>query len=277
MTRNGSVTNVAYAWQRSRGREILAHVAGVCLLSAVTPGAYAQFCSYAPYTTDTDTVTFLNFNGSAGTPISQTGSISYVPGPGGIQQAASFAANAWAEYSVPLWSSNIPHAGTVEEWVKIASYGNDSLILNWDSVSSPPQAGYVLEVGTNSNGDFNVGGWNGGPFTTPVGTSSIPLNTWTQLAYTWGPNGTQLYVNGVLQASSPTSYGPFLDPTTYLYVNSWGGAPLVIAGYRISSVARTRFCGSTSSVALTSSPNPSTFAEASLLLQLSRRRVLRAR
>lgn len=207
--------------------------------------ACAQTCSYAPYVSDANTVALVNFNGSIGSALSQTGSITYVPGPNGAQQAASFAADAWAEYAVPLWSStNIPAAGTVEEWVQISGYDSNSLVLNWYNTVTPPEAGYVLEVGTNASGNFTVGGWNGGPFNPPAGTSNLPLNTWTQLAYTWGPNGTQLFVNGVAQASSTTSYGPWLNPTTYLYVNSWGGATLSIAGFRISSVVRASFCAS---------------------------------
>ncbi|WP_066944441.1 LamG-like jellyroll fold domain-containing protein [Microtetraspora fusca] len=109
--------------------------------------------------------------------------------------------SSWVEVSPSPSSPVAASALTIEAWVKPASYG----VLNFKS------AVVTKDAGTTTSFDYGLwssmqpsfdnipqgmvclasGCWGaGGP--------ALPLNTWSHLAYTFGPDGGRLYINGEL-------------------------------------------------------------------------------
>jgi len=77
----------------------------------------------------------------------------------------------------------------------------------------PTSAGYITHLGLDENGRLTFGGWSsisGNPYDTPfdVPHTVLPRHAWTHIAYTWGPLGTAVYVNGNLEAASSLNYYP---------------------------------------------------------------------
>jgi hypothetical protein len=133
--------------------------------------------------------------------------------------------------------------------VKLQSYNVGIATLQWNNTTSAPPAGYIGGISVNADGTLNVGSWTSigdSPATDgslpSAGTRTVPLDTWTELAFTWSPQGSYGYINGVQDEYSPLDFYPALNPTDYLYLNGWGGSsPLQIDELRISDVARTQF------------------------------------
>ena len=80
------------------------------------------------------------------------------------------------------------------------------------------------------------------------------FNVWHHVAFTWGPSGPRIYINGVLQSDTDPSWTTGIDTNTvdlYLGVNTWGdpgdesnlNAYLDgrLDGLRISNIQRTSF------------------------------------
>ena len=103
-------------------------------------------------------------------------------------------------------------------------------------------------MGINADGTLGLSTWSSisdnpptdGSF--PTSNMTIPLSTWTEIAFTWSPQGSYAYINGVQDGYSPLDFYPALNPTDYVYLNCWGGsAPIQMDELRISDVARTQF------------------------------------
>jgi hypothetical protein len=190
-----------------------------------------------------------HFNGST---IGQvTGPITYGPSVTGLNRALQFSSGSWVEYSLSGWYSwsstySPTNYGSIELWIKPASprVAGSFLVINWYNSTTPPSAGYITELGLDSNGRLTFGGWTsitGNPFDTPFSAphTKIPLNSFTHISYTWSPTGTAVYVNGDLEATSSLSYYPALNPTVYVYLNAWGSNVLsAVDELRISTIAR---------------------------------------
>jgi len=203
------------------------------------------------YLQDGDTVLLDHFN-SANSAEYVNGTLNYVNSLPGLNTSADFKQGNWIRYAFPgwyIWSSNYDPSGkegTVEMWVNPRKYNIGLFWFQWNNVNSPPSAGYTLSLGLRSDGKLSSGGWtaiSGTPTTPyPVGKTTIPLNEWTHVAVTWGPSGTKLYVNGIIDAEIPDNLYPALNNQNYVYVNNWGGSDLgYIDELRISKVARTEF------------------------------------
>ncbi|MCZ7405106.1 MAG: hypothetical protein O8C67_09285, partial [Candidatus Methanoperedens sp.] len=103
-----------------------------------------------------------------------------------------------------------------------------------------PKAGTILNLQLNADGKLIYGGWGGNYDKAPVGKTTIPLNKWTHIAVTWGPNGTKLYVNGRVDAYSEANAWPAFSGTVFAYLNHWGGNDLgFVDEFHVSKVART--------------------------------------
>ncbi len=183
----------------------------------------------------------------------------YNTGSSNSNQAISLPSGGWVQYSFTPWydweNPNSPQV-TIELWVNPQSYNVPILYMQWYNANSATVAGYILNMSIDPNGRLTIGGWNSvvygsantwnTPF--PTGNTIIPLNTWTQVAFTWSPNGSSTYINGVQDAYSPSNYYPglwsSLIPTEYIYLNGWGASAFgQMSGLQLSNVAVTQFSG----------------------------------
>jgi hypothetical protein len=181
----------------------------------------------------TETVLVDHFEGNTAAQF-VAGDMHYATGPAGFGRAADFTAGNWVRYNVPGWyqwtTTYDPTGkqGTVEFWVYPKKYGTSLLDFNWNSTTSSPPAGHILGLGINPEGKLTGHTWssilgNGQPQTQlPVGNTTLRLNKWTHVAFTWGDRGTRLYVNGAIDAATPTNLYPALNPTFYVYLPQWG-------------------------------------------------------
>jgi parallel beta-helix repeat protein len=207
------------------------------------------------YTPDANTVLLDHFDGST-TAQYVSSSVQYVPGFSGLGQAVSLPSGGWLREAFTPWfdweNPGSPQ-GTVELWIDPQSYNVPILTMQWYQANSPPGAGYILGIGLDANGRLTLSGWNhtdpnlnvwAKPF--PSGQETIPLNKWTHIAFTWSPQGSSTYINGVPDAHSPLDYYPGFwpnaIPTEYIYLNGWGSSAFgQMDELRLSNVARTEF------------------------------------
>ncbi|MBI5050104.1 MAG: DUF1566 domain-containing protein, partial [Nitrospirae bacterium] len=75
------------------------------------------------------------------------------------------------------------------------------------------------------------------------GTTTVPLNTWTHVAATWGSTGAKLYINGVLVGSDVNTGMPAsgFGGSVLLRLGTYAGNNAQIDELRISNVQRTSF------------------------------------
>ena len=178
-----------------------------------------------------DVVLFDHFE-NATLASSTSGAPTFVDGPISFGHAIDFSSGAWLRYDVPgwyQWSGNYDPTGkegSLDLWVYPKEYNVGLVNFNWFSAGSPPGSGYILHLGIDSNGKLTSSQWASisGPslIQIPVGNTTIPLNQWTHVAYTWGIGGSRLFVNGVQDAFSPDNLYPALNSTFYVYVPYWG-------------------------------------------------------
>lgn len=152
-----------------------------------------------------------------------SGSVAYVDGPAGFGRAADFTSGSWVRYNVQNWQTgpwNSPAGkqGTIDFWVYPLAINRIFLDINWYSTETMPGGGHVLSFIRGEDGRLHVGTWPAYGF---VSAGTIPLNQWTHIWFTWGAEGTRLYLNDELDSSFTDNKFPALNPTSYLYVPSW--------------------------------------------------------
>jgi hypothetical protein len=224
----------------------------VLLTLLVPPVCVAQgsTCNVTPFTSDGYSALLDHFEEST---LGQTnGSVSYTDGPGGLGKALVFGSGASAVYTLDGWYQWTPDytpagkSGAIELWIKPHSThkAGDFLTINWSDTSTPPGAGYITHLGLDPKGRLYFGDWTS-ETNNPADTAFSPLQTiipplvWTHIAYTWGPNGTSIYVNGSLEATSSLNYYPALNSTVFVYLNGWGSNVIwAVDELRISTIAR---------------------------------------
>lgn len=198
-------------------------------LAITNTSAHASFLEYPP---DIYTVVLDHFNGFS-TANYVNGALQYSDGLPGLQQAADFSLGKWARYNLPAWDATV---GTVEMWIRPQSY-HSNITLHWNNTSSPPGAGYVFHFGTTPEGKLRGSIWNGGDGYI-VGTTTVPLDEWVHIAYTWGPDGTRLWLNNQVDAYKAENLYP--ASPQYAYLNYWGAEDTGdIDEFRISRIQRT--------------------------------------
>ena len=158
--------------------------------------------------------------------------LSYTDGPAGYGRAVDLTGGNWVKYEVPGWYEwtreydATGKQGAVELWVYPMNYDISLVNFNWRDSTSSPSDGHILHLGINADGKLQAETWTAveGPTLTPLptGNTTIPLNQWTHVAFTWGDAGTRLYVNDTLDASTPDNLYPALNATFYVYVPDWG-------------------------------------------------------
>jgi hypothetical protein len=152
-----------------------------------------------------------------------SGSVTYVDGPSGFGRAADFTSGSWVRYTLPNWQTgpwNSPTGkqGTVDFWVYPMQINKVLLDINWYSTQSMPASGHVLSFIIGEDARLYVSTWPAYGF---VSAATIPINTWTHIWFTWGAEGTRLYLNDELDSSFTDNKFPALNPTSYLYVPAW--------------------------------------------------------
>ena len=188
-----------------------------------------------PYEGDSHTALLDHFNGmAAGAAFGSPGYDSSLPAYG---QAINLVESTYVKYTFLGWGE---HQGTIEMWIKPRQVTHSALLaLEWLDVTSYPQWGRVGSVYLNQEDKLVWSPWNGEGDASIVGKTTIPPNQWTHIAVTWGAEGTRLYVNGVVDASSSANDWPCLSSPTYAYLHYWGYADLgYVDELRISDVAR---------------------------------------
>ncbi|MFH2028961.1 MAG: LamG-like jellyroll fold domain-containing protein [Nanoarchaeota archaeon] len=97
------------------------------------------------------------------------------------------------------------------------------LTFEWSDSASALGSGYILHLGFTEDGKLTYSNWGGNLAYPLVGKTTIPLNKWTHVAVSWGPKGTNLYVNGKVDVSTTKNMWPaFSGNTQYVYLNYWG-------------------------------------------------------
>ena len=215
-------------------KSILLGVIFGAMLLVIFGGSVAM----AQYEWDANTVIVDHFDGT--TAGMAFGPLTYENSLPGLGQAINLVVGSYVKYA---FLGGVLGQGTVEMWIKPASYGG-ILDINWNDTTSYPPAGHVGSLYLNPQGKLGWGVWNGQGDGGIMGETTIPLNEWTHVAVTWGSAGTKLYVNGVVDASTSANLWPYFSWTTYAYLNYWGGnAPgysveAIVDELRISKVAR---------------------------------------
>lgn len=203
---------------------------------------------------DGNTVLLDDFNGA--TKGTGFGALTYEDSLPNLGKAVNLAKGTYIKYSFSPWyrwdgvhkwdrneaAPGVLTEGTIEMWIKPRQYSG-ILNFNWGNAASPPSAGYILTLGLNAEGKlvYNIwGGWCG-TNKIPAGKTILPLNKWTHIAVSWGPNGTKLYVNGAIDGFSDANCWPAFSGTPcYAYLNYWGENDLgFVDELHISKVART--------------------------------------
>lgn len=131
---------------------------------------------------------------------------------------------------------------TVEAWVKVRSYSSWSRL--WESGNGPNNDNILCALSFGGTGQPIFQWYNGGGLAgNLLSPTSLPLNVWTHLAFTFDGTNAAIVINGNVVATA----GPFAPPNVLsrssnfvgrsLYVSD-GYADAQIEEFRIWSVAR---------------------------------------
>ena len=197
--------------QHTNRKRLYAWAAGLLACLALFPSAIRA----APVTADGNTVVLEPFNSSSVGMVH--GKLTFEPGKTGYGQAARFDASNFVKYYLgwPFTKAQ----GTVEFWAKPDVAGAQNIFeVNWYNADRPPAMGHVLHTGMVDQGSSYVSGW---PNAGISGKTAFKIGQWNHYAASWGPKGTRIYLNGVLDASSPVNMNPYVGG--YGYLNYWGG------------------------------------------------------
>ncbi|TSA23165.1 LamG domain-containing protein [bacterium] len=231
-------------WRKYIGPGIDAGVLKIPLASsatskeAIAPAKSGSAVSLAatPYELDPSTALLDHFNGTTvGMAFGSSTFESSLPAYG---QAINIVRNSYVKYTLLGWGER---QGTVEMWVRLRQGPPSTILaLQWLDVTSSPPWGFVGNLCLTQKGKVAWGVWNDEQRDESFdGKTTIPLNEWTHIAVTWGADGTKIYVNGVVDASTSANFCPCLSSPTYAYLNNWGVWDLgYVDELRISNVTR---------------------------------------
>lgn len=226
-------------------------IAGVASLEALS-------AAITPYSSDANTVLLDHLDGATSASIlaySETGAAcgtakpsaapnaTYVAGLNGLSQALSLnppvgqPAGSGTYLQYPGGQLLSQSNGTIEFWTYLTTYGTGVGLVNQGPFPGSC-AGWTYHLGVNASGQLRSAAW--AAFDVNSGITTVPLNTWTHVAASWGSTGARLYINGVLVGS---------DVNTGMPASGYGGSVLVdyssvglqIDELRISNMQRTSF------------------------------------
>jgi hypothetical protein len=206
------------------------------------------------------TVLFDDFNGATnGTGF---GALTYEDSLPNLGKAVNLVKGTYIKYSFPPWykwdgahnwnrneaSPGVLTEGSAGMWIKPRQYtgisigerGKPSGILtfNWGDSESATESGYIMHLGFTADGKLTYSVWGGNLDNVLVGKTTIPLNKWSHVAVSWGPDGTKLYVNAKEDASTSANVWPAFSGTVFAYLNYWGANDLgLVDDLYISNVA----------------------------------------
>ncbi len=195
------------------------------------------------------TVLLDDFNGA--TKGKGFGALTYEDSLPDLGKAVNLAKGTYIKYSFSPWyrwdgnhkwdrneaASGVLTEGKIEMWIKPRQYSG-ILNFNWGDAASSPPAGHIMHFGFNADGKLTYSVWGGNLDKGLVGKTTIPLNKWTHVAVSWSPDGTKLYVNGKVDASTSANVWPAFSGTVFAYLNYWGGDDLgFVDDFHISKVA----------------------------------------
>jgi hypothetical protein len=198
---------------------------------------------------DSNTIFLEHFNGSNSAEYSD-GAINYVDSQPGLNKAGDIS-QGWLRFSFnggDQWSYNYDpdgKEGTVEMWIyPMQNNGFNFFNINLYPATTTPSYGHILNLGFNSEGKiitFIKSSTISDPSLTPLpaGSTTIPLNKWTHVAFTWSDSGSALYVDGELDAFSPDNLYPAFYSTDYIFLPGWEARNMYIDEVLISRAART--------------------------------------
>ena len=219
---------------------------------------YAKWRAVSPLSPDANTILLDHFDGSTTASILgvvETGvcgvtakpaaapTSSYEPGPSGLSQALSLGPPAgqpagsasYLRYSGELLSQV---SGTLEFWVFLTSYGTGLFLVEQGPYYSTC-TGWTFEMSVSSTGQLMA--YAEPAFSVYSGAATVPLNTWTHLAVTWGSTSVRLYINGVQVGLQPFGGSPAsgFAGNVHLRLGTHDGITTWIDELRISNIERT--------------------------------------
>lgn len=218
--------------------------------TAKTPIMLAPEKNGINITTNSTTVLFDDFNDA--TKGKGLGTLTYENSMLNSGKAVNLAKGNFIKYSffpwykwdgIHNWNRNEAAPGVLTEgsigmWIKPRQYSR-ILTFDWYDSESVPQSGYILHLVLNAEGKLTYSVWGGHLDQALIGNTVIPLNKWTHIAVSWGPDGTKLYVNGKLDTSTSANLWPaFSSGKVFAYLNYWGGDDLgLVDDFSILNVA----------------------------------------
>jgi hypothetical protein len=128
--------------------------------------------------------------------------------------------------------------GTIEFWTYLTTYGTGVGLVQQGPFPGAC-AGWTFGMSVSATGQLSAGAW--AAFSMNSGATTVPLNTWTHVAATWGSTGAKLYINGVQVGSDANTGMPASGYGGSVLVNYGGGVSTQIDEIRISNVQRTSF------------------------------------
>jgi hypothetical protein len=214
---------------------VLVLLMSISILAVVVPqpAVSAQYTG-VEIVPDANTVILDHLDGT--TVGEQVGTLNYLTSLPGLHLAGDFTAESYIIYRA---STNLEPQGTVELWLNPRTYGR-AVDFNWGYTHSYPPAGHVLHLGSLIDGRIAYSVWNPSWPGVQYSNSVVPLNEWTHVAVSWGPSGTKIYINGNVDASTPTPIRPAASFGVWVYLNHWGGTDLgYIDEFHVSNIQRT--------------------------------------
>lgn len=202
---------------------------------------------------DEDTVLLDHLNGTTlGTAF---GPLAYVDSLPNLDKAVDLVPGTYIRYDLTPWYSTYwggvtsppDPSGTVEFWIKPRSYGSYRILeFQWFLTYSYIPYGHILEITMRPDGRLLYSVWGCGPVIglPLIGATTLPLDEWTHVAVSWGPPGTKMYVNGIVDIDWHENLFPAMGwygrPYVYVYLNPWGGHDVgYIDELHISKIQRT--------------------------------------
>jgi len=124
--------------------------------------------------------------------------------------------------------------GTIELWVNPSTYPTD---LAYQTPAPNSCSGWIFQFRINQDGQLLGYIW-GGVDNFNSGAVKVPLNQWSHVAFSWGANGSYLYINGEQVAIDASTNGPQLGWGTDLWIFS---SNALLDELRVSNIQRTQF------------------------------------